>query len=189
MERVQELEREHALLYSELLKALDKLYLLKRGHGQLRDKDSESTLATRRLLQMSIEKSAAMLRTLERLQKYGDTSDADFTTTEDLLASRLGKLMKENYDLDYKVAEFLTKEEEAQQELRAERIRYSRLTARLKELSDNINGLKDKNDQNENPESNNSLQAPARPEIISENARIEELLIALKIHGGYDPLM
>lgn len=186
MERIQELEREHVQLYGELLKALDKLYQLQRGHGRIRDKDAESTLATRRQLQMSIEKSAAMIRTLERLLKYEGNPGMGLTTTEDLLAMRLGKLMQENYEMDYEVADIMKREDKVRQEFREERLQYSRLSTRLRELSDKINSQKETPDESDEIK---SIPTPGRSEIINENERIEELLLALKIHGGYDPLM
>lgn len=189
MERIYELEREHVEVYGELLKALDKLYLVQRGYVGTRDKDNETILATRRQLQMSIEKSAAIIRTLERRLKSKHTQGVDLDSTEDILASRLAKLMHDNYEMDYKVTGLLERETQVRQELEEERIRYSKLVGRLRQLSDEINGEKPSNEDIPETRSENETPKRGNVDIVSENERIEQLLLALKIHGGYDPLM
>lgn len=192
-----ELEQEHVQLHEELLRALDRLYLAQQGHGDLRDREAEDSLTTRRQLQLSMEKGAAMLRALQRISKLQDTNETGFKTTEDLLAARLGDLMQENYELDYKVKDLLKKETTINRDLREERIRYSDLVAKMTEASDRIHEQKRANTAASNPADANSVtetdrqrsdRQANRQAINDQNQQIEELFLALKIHGGYDPL-
>ncbi|QLQ79033.1 hypothetical protein HG537_0B03800 [Torulaspora globosa] len=185
MERVLELERDHVQLHNDLLSALDKLYLLQLGHGTLKDREADNTLTIRRQLQLSLEKSSAILRTIQRMSRLQDHSNNDFNTTEDLLASRLSNLMQQNYELDYKVKELLEREEIANQQLLHERKRYFNLIAKMTETSDKIH--KQTTITTPNPIAH-TLQDQEKQDIIDQNEQIQELLLALKIHGGYDPL-
>lgn len=188
MERVLELEREHVQLHVDLLKALDKLYLAQKGHGNVRDREMETSLATRRQLQLSLEKSAAILRAMERLSKLETGHGNDFKTTEDLLASRLNALMQENYELDYKVKELLRREDEISQSFREERNQYFQLVSNMTEVSDKIHAQKREKPSHPRPTTLTDQEKASQQRIIDQNQQIEELLLALKIHGGYDPL-
>ncbi|QLL31520.1 hypothetical protein HG536_0B03840 [Torulaspora globosa] len=193
MERVLELEREHVQLHDELLSALDKLFLLQLGHGNLKDREAESSIAIRRQLQLSLEKSAAILTAIQRMSKLQHSEDSDVRTTEDILASRLANLMQENYELDYTVKELLEKEEKANQDLLDERTRYFDLIAKMTEVSDKIHKQKQASlAAGALPDSTPVAHTPREKEkqqaIIDQNEQIQELLVALKVHGGYDPL-
>lgn len=193
MERILELEQEHVQLHDELLSALDKLYLQQLGHRDLKDREAESTIAIRRQLQLSIEKSAAILRALQRMSRLPSGNDTDFKTTEDLLASRLTNLMQENYELDYTVKELLQREETATQTLLDEQKRYSDLVAKMTELSDKINKQKQASSAaaalpDPAPTAHTPREKQKRQAVTDQNEQIQELLLALKVHGGYDPL-
>ncbi|AQZ18744.1 MCM16 (YPR046W) [Zygosaccharomyces parabailii] len=184
MERVVELEKQHVLMHGELLKALDELYLLQQG-AKL-DREKERTAQVRRQLQMSLEKSAAILRALDRLGHEQRISEPlSENSTERLLANRLRNLMNENYRLDGNVNEILTKQTELSEELRKKRSYYWSLVDRLKRLSADI-------DIQEPTAKGEELQEPTTSdgtELEKENETIEQLLIALKVHGGYDPFI
>lgn len=184
MERVVELEKQHVLIHGELLKALDELYLLQQGANL--DREKERTAQVRRQLQMSLEKSAAVLRALDRFgQEQRISEPLSETSTERLLANRLGNLMNENYRLDGNVSEILTKQTELSDDLRKKRRYYWALVDRLKRLLADI-------DIQEPAAKGEEVQEPNASdytELEKENETIEQLLIALKVHGGYDPFI
>lgn len=93
--------------------------------------------------------------------------------------------MNENYRLDGNVSEILTKQTELSEELRKRRRYYWSLVDRLKQLSADI-------DIQEPVSKGEGLQEPNNSddiELEKENETIEQLLVALKVHGGYDPFI
>lgn len=184
MERIFELEKQHVLLYEELLQALDELYLLQQG-AKL-DREKERNAQVRLQLQMSLEKSAAILKTLDRLgQEQRLQERAPEATTERLLALRLGEHMHKNYQLDGRVSETLAKQVELSKELRDKRNRYWSLVDQLKRFSTTTDMHEPEAEQEELQQST----TPDEARLDQENDTIEQLLIALKVHGGYDPFI
>lgn len=193
MERIVELEHEHVIVHNELLKTLDKLHLAQQERGQL-DNEMERTLEIRRHFQMSLDKSSAILRALERLSISKDKEQGSTNNTEYILAERLRKLMQDNYQMDEKIASFLEKEKGVSAELRQERKGYCELVDKLKVVAGKANtDQSDAIQQKDHQEVAITTTDDSAPEqkkgIEMENEVIEELLIALKIHGGYDPFM
>lgn len=186
MDRIVELEQEHAQVYNDLLKALDNLYVLKQDSGKL-NSEMEKTLEIRRQLQISLEKSAATLRAIQRFtQDRG--SDKKSASTEDILGDRLMKIMQDNYNIDYKIKDFLKREDELSGELRRERSAYWELVERFKKATGTIN-----EQTAESPSESRSIQTIDEDNnlqtVMDQNEILEQLLVALKIHGGYDPFM
>lgn len=193
MERIVELEHEHVIVHNELLKTLDKLYLAQQERGQL-DSEMERTLEIRRQFQMSLDKSSAILRALERLSISGDREQGSTNNTEYILAERLRKLMQDNYQMDQKIESFLEKEKRLSAELRQERKVYCELVDKLKVVAGKANTdqsdvIQQKHHQEVAITTTDDSPPEQKKRIEMENEVIEELLIALKIHGGYDPFM
>lgn len=191
MERIIELEHEHVIVYNELLKTLDQLYFAQQERGQL-DREMERTLEIRRQFQMSLDKTAAILRALERLSTNREQGSA--TNTEYILAKRLRTLMQDNYQMDQKIEIFMQKEEILSTELRQERKQYWELVDKLKVVAgkadtDQNDVIQQKDHQEDAITTTHDSTLDQKKEIEMENEVIEELLIALKIHGGYDPFM
>lgn len=186
--RIQKLEERHVQVHKELLQVLDELYLTQHGGNPSLDKEKRRTAEVRRQLQMSLEKSSVILRALERFQQRdSDTSNNDLTT-EDLLAQRLGKLMDTNYKLDHSVSQTLSRQMELSRELRSERNTYHALSERLKEVSSQLQRSKSESEiqQEQETEFQTPQQDSENSPLERENETIEQLLIALKVLGGYD---
>ncbi|CAR29820.1 ZYRO0G17754p [Zygosaccharomyces rouxii] len=181
--RIQELEEQHVRVHKEMLQTLDELYLAKLGSTSL-DKEKRRTAEVRRQLQMSLEKSAVILRALERLGKQKSGTDDSDSTTEGLLAQRLGKLMDTNYKLDHTVSTTLSRQIELSKQLRNERKTYDTLANQLRQVSSQLQADKSASEIQQEPEPISLLQED--PQLERENDTIEQLLIALKVFGGYD---
>lgn len=181
--RIQELEERHVKVHKELLEVLDDLYLAQHGIISL-DKEKRRATEVRRQIQMSLEKSAVILRALERLGQQNSVTNSGDSTTEGLLAQRLGRLMDANYKLDHTVSQVLSRQLELSAQLRDERKIYETLSDRLKQVSLQLQTSKPESEIHQEPEKEFQLQEDSSLE--RENETIEQLLIALKVFGGYD---
>lgn len=181
--RVQELEERHVKVHKELLEVLDELYLVQHGNTSL-DKEKRRATEVRRQIQMSLEKSAVILRALERLGQQDFVTNSGDSTTEGLLAQRLGRLMDANYKLDHTVSQILSRQLELSAQLRDERKIYETLSDRLKQVSLQLQASKPVIELHQEPKIESQLQEDSSLE--RENETIEQVLIALKVFGGYD---
>lgn len=182
--RIEELEERHVRVHKELLQTLDDLYLAQHGGTSL-DKEKRRTAEVRRQLQMSLEKGAVILRALERLgQQEPSTDSSENMTTEGLLAQRLGRLMESNYKLDHTVSRTLSRQLELSRQLRSERKKYDTLADRLRQVSSQLQASRSVTEIQQEPETESQLQEDSL--IERENDTIEQLLISLKVFGGYD---
>ncbi|QLG71460.1 hypothetical protein HG535_0B05020 [Zygotorulaspora mrakii] len=211
MERAFALEQEHVQAYNELLRTLDTLYLLNNDLGTVTP-EMKKTLEIRRQLQVNLEKSASILRTIERVAARVDEDGNEIpqrVSTEDILADRLVKVMQENYEIDYKVKESLALEQQLATELREEKVKYLNSVQQYRQVCAHVkhqSGPKSDNaslSANSTDESHQSRQGDQVDKagqvdevdevdeqiIINQNETLRQLLLALKIHAGYDPFI
>ncbi|EDO18821.1 hypothetical protein Kpol_1028p97 [Vanderwaltozyma polyspora DSM 70294] len=191
MDRITSLEKEHVEVHQKLLKVLDQLYLKKNGLSTNLNRGEETRLENRLQLQLSLEKSGAILRTIERtFNTENSSADIDFddftelkpevtSSVEHFLALRLATIMKQNYELDKMLSETLKKDLESYQELYSEHQNYRNLMQKFISLSSSLEAKKTSDDlTNEDTESDTKLAL--------ENETIEQLILALKVNGGYN---
>lgn len=197
MDRIAKLEQGHVEVHTRLLKSLDQLYLLRNNLSPKLSLEHEQQMEVRRQLQLSLEKSVAIIRTLQRVAEdqakiliSNDTQNdseipptnataiATATSTEHLLAIQLENLMEENYELDDRLSKVLKEESNVQDSFQQERQKYSILLTQFKDLADTINEQQDN--------STEDIATCNDPELLKENITLEELIIALKVHGGYN---
>ncbi|CCE63143.1 hypothetical protein TPHA_0E00470 [Tetrapisispora phaffii CBS 4417] len=191
MERIARLEEEHVKTHSELLKALDTLYLLKKSGGKdiELNPDRKQQLETRTKVQLSLQKSIPLLRSINsvsNMQNGNDnsgkstTENPDIPSAEKMLANRLGSFMEEDYEKTQALFEAMNLETEEREELQREQQRYEALIAQYKDLASKLDDKLAKQ-----KEMNEHATAVSDEEYLRQNETMEQLLLALKIHGGY----
>ncbi|KAL3234951.1 Inner kinetochore subunit MCM16 [Nakaseomyces bracarensis] len=182
LDKIRSLEQEHVDIFNQLLRILDELYL-ERSHESrkiLIKDEQESLLRLRRQMQKGLEESAAILRTLERNDKLQAEGDGDPLSLEDVLASRVRKIMDKNHKLESEAIQLVNERVNLEVAIGKEESRFLNLRQQLQELDEKY-GKK--------PEQTNSQSATDRknPEYIKlnrQNVAMRELLTALRIHSG-----
>ncbi|CCD26956.1 Mcm16p NDAI_0J00640 [Naumovozyma dairenensis CBS 421] len=180
LQEISRLEREHVQIHSQLLSALDEIYLLREGGVAMMNEKVEKEshlLELRKQLQLSLDKSAAILKTFERTNAMsnsgGDREDTEESaggiintavlndakmvndineqnnkSIENILAKRLRDMMDVNFHQDFQLNELLTKQDEMLQKLYLERRRFHQLKSKLVSVAETRQTLaKDKQEQ------------------------------------------
>lgn len=185
LNKLKKLEKEHVEIYYNLLQSLDELYLLKEQSSDVElDNNNRFLMEIRTQLQMSMDKSVAMLKAFERLnnQKNNIINEEDLQSTpaEDILAKRMQALMDENFNLDSKINTTLERYVTESTKLRESRSRYHELTKTLQSLHSEIKQQTNQQNADDSYSSTNINEEDNKME--EENEIISQLLIALKVH-------
>ncbi|SCU77571.1 LAME_0A01552g1_1 [Lachancea meyersii CBS 8951] len=170
--RIRELEDHHARVYRELLEVLDKLYLAK---SEMSVQD-ESALMIRRQLQASMMMTAPITTSM---------------TNEGELNSRLEKLMRENYDMDGKLARHQNEKLRLVKEIYSGQKEYKELVGRIRPVASELRNRAETErkvvsqekvvDGDENKESDKNNETNG----INENEVLKELIVGLIYQSGY----
>lgn len=214
LDQIKELEREHVEVYSHLISTLDELYLLRGGYyaaGEL-NLDEKHLLEMRRQLQMSLDKSGAMLKTFQRLnlkkkkkngnivglatddQEAEQEQEQEKEGDEEILAMRLGDLMKDNFKLDEQLFDAHGEMDETLRTLFNEKKQHRKLLGQLTE-ADHARQSRIKESQNEsqyhrkNAASRRDISTASDDEqdvtLQRENLALEELLKSMQVLTGH----
>ncbi|CCF56368.1 hypothetical protein KAFR_0B00690 [Kazachstania africana CBS 2517] len=184
LRRIVELERKHTQLYHSLLESLDELYMVKaQGDGEPSgeiklDQNQRHMLEIRRNLQMSMEKSATILKTLDRLNKI--KKNEDVVNVEDMIAVRIKELMEDNFQIDSKITKLLSEQNKLLESLRTEKTKYRNLVERLQTVHPKHNRVTVENSS----DSDTDADLDEERQLELENETIAELLVALKVYSG-----
>ncbi|AJV91271.1 minichromosome maintenance- protein [Saccharomyces cerevisiae] len=165
-ERIQQLEKEHVEVYRELLITLDRLYLIrKHNHAVILSHTQQRLLEIRHQLQINLEKTALLIRLLEK----PDNTNVLFT--------KLQNLLEESNSLDYELLQSLGAQSSLHKQLIESRAERDELMSKLIELSSKFPKPTIPPDDGDT--------AGKQVEVEKENETIQELMIALQIHSGY----
>lgn len=182
--KIRVLEKEHVDIFNQLLRVLDDLYL-ERSHQSrkiiIKD-EQESLLRLRRQMQKGLEESAAILRTLERIDKLDPNKETDLESlsVEDVLASRVKKLMDKNYKLETEAVQLINQRFNVEVAIGKEENRFLELRQQLTEL-DELYGVDPEKVNNSAP---TEIDSTEYNRLKRQNSALKELLTALKIHSG-----
>lgn len=182
LDRIRALEKEHVDIFNQLLRVLDELYL-ERSHESrkviIKD-EQESLLRLRRQMQKGLEESAAILRTLERIDKLDYEEKSESLSVEDILASRIKKLMDNNYKLETEAIQLINQRFNSELTIFEEESRFLNLRQQLNDLDELYGTKTDNTDRPPHAEPETSEFNALR----RQNSALRELLTALKIHSG-----
>ncbi|CCK71017.1 Mcm16p KNAG_0F03550 [Huiozyma naganishii CBS 8797] len=173
MDRIEQLERAHVQVHSQLLQELDRLYFLKEGgsKGTL-GVNEKHLLALRRQLQLSLEKSVAAAKTLKRL---GDET-AGTNSSEQAITLRLKDLMDANGALDEEIADTMQHTLQLNDDLSRATAEFDTLKSQLQNLHPQVTQQLVTNP----PETTEEIAATATP----QSETLQELLTALQLISG-----
>ncbi|SCW03719.1 LAFE_0G16710g1_1 [Lachancea fermentati] len=168
-QEIRELEHQHVELYRELLKALDRLYLLRKGIKPL----DESLLAIRHQLQTSLAMTVPTIKTITDANNPND------------LEKRLLEMMQENYELDQEVVSLQDKNLQLVKEFSLLRANYKRMRPEIRELVETIRlrSLEAQSPSSSQPAQN--ISSEEEDALRQENEKLTEIIGALIIHSGY----
>ncbi|KAG0670626.1 hypothetical protein C6P45_002002 [Maudiozyma exigua] len=185
LQRIRDLERRHVEVYYQLLQTLDELYLVKESRRDIKLTPAElDMLELRNQMRFSMDKSVALYKTYDRLNKLMENNQ-DLSTvqsSEDKLAVNLKMELDRSVTIDGKVEETLQDNISLTNELQSETAKYNELTKKLQEYRPGT-------ERRMKPTLNNidSLDTMDQDsQINNENETIKQLLIALKVHTKTD---
>lgn len=205
MDRIRQLERRHVQVHSQLLQALDELYLTKEDRQSfVLSKEQEAQLKDRHAMQMSLEKSVAISKAMQRGLQFEQDQDDELSenevekttaramaanrnsilnsTSEDKLAIKLNQLNTDNYALDGVLAKKLDKLKPLCEEYNSRRQEFDRLTSELAEMTSKLpiqETESDNNNDDNGTEINNTALTDRDTELERENTILFELTTAL----------
>lgn len=185
LQKIRDLERKHVEVYYQLLQTLDELYLVKESHHDIKLNSAElDMLELRNQMRFSMDKSVALYKTYDRLNKLMET-DQDLSTvqnSEDKLAVNLKTELDRSVAIDGQVEDTLQDNISLTNELQSETAKYNELTKKLQEYRPGTQ-------RHVKPTINNSNSLDTMDQdtkINNENETIRQLLIALKVHTKTD---
>ncbi|CAL9729771.1 inner kinetochore subunit Mcm16p [Monosporozyma unispora] len=205
IEKIRQLERRHVQVHSQLLQALDELYLTKEDRQNfILSKEQEAQLKDRHALHMSIEKSVAIAKAMQRGLQYvwnendeleeerEDDEDDDHnnesgaaignimnSTSEDKLAIKLNQLSTDNYALDEALVKKLDKLKPLSEEYNSRRQEFDRLQSELSEITSKLPTHNPESEIDEGELDSNEPLTDRDSELERENAILLELTTAL----------
>lgn len=198
MERIRQLERRHVQVHSQLLQALDELYLTKEDRQNfILTKEQEAQLKDRHAMHMSLEKSVAISKAMQRGLQFERDQDDEVaedevetitttaannnilnSTSEDKLAIKLNQLNTDNYVLDGVLVKKLHKLKPLSEEYNSRRQEFDRLSSELSELTSKL-PLHDPEVESDHDEDNTPSLTDRDTELERENTILFELTTAL----------
>lgn len=205
IEKIRQLERRHVQVHSQLLQALDELYLTKEDRQNfILSKEQEAQLKDRHALHMSIEKSVAIAKAMQRGLQYvwnendeleeerEDDEDDDHnnesgaaignimnSTSEDKLAIKLNQLSTDNYALDEALVKKLDKLKPLSEEYNSRRQEFDRFQSELSEITSKLPTHNPESEIDEGELDSNEPLTDRDSELERENAILLELTTAL----------
>lgn len=175
-DEVAKLEEEHSIVHMKLLQTLDLLYLQKKeGRQFMPPVEVLQVIEIRNQLQMSMDKTAALLRSIDKYQNYS-TLDTNITA-ETVLAVRLRDLQERNYQLDLKLTPLIEQDQLSRSKLTNERQRHQDLVDRLQDF----NQPDKKKPQNNN---HNIILISENETLQATNNALKQILTAFKMEVG-----
>lgn len=185
LQRIRDLERRHVEVYYQLLQTLDELYLVKESRRDIKLTSAElDMLELRNQMRFSMDKSVALYKTYDRLNKLMENNQdlSTVQTSEDKLAVNLKMELDTSVTIDGKVEETLQDNISLTNELQSETAKYNELTKKLQEhrpstqrrMKPTLNKIDSLDTMDQDSQINN------------ENETIKQLLIALKVHTKTD---
>ncbi|CCH61803.1 hypothetical protein TBLA_0F02640 [Henningerozyma blattae CBS 6284] len=184
-EKIESLEKTHSMVHNELLLTIDLLYLQKKAGYQLSfSPDLMQKLEIRRNIQMSLEKTGAILKSVVKSGSMAkQPGSAPALTTEELLAQRLQDLERQNHDLALSIYELDDQNTFLRSILDKERDKYSQL---LQKFQNECQILTDKvTHQKSSTSSNGDISSvDIDPTLQAKVHALQEILNVLRLDAG-----
>lgn len=201
MERVRQLEKRHVQVHSQLLQALDELYLTKEDRQNfVLSRNQEAQLQERHMLHMSLEKSVAISKAMKRTLEKGADEEEEYegeeriengdagraaidnftgATNEDKVAARLNQLCVDTFGLDEELVKMLEKLHPLEEEYNTRCQEFAQLKIQLSQITSNL--LPTEEGQQEIETTTDAAPIPADHDVQleRENTVLLELIAAL----------